>query len=192
MQNSTGQRRRVSLAGIRLDRASSVALPQQIAAQMRDGILHGTLPAGTQFLGSREIARELGCSRMVVLSAWDILYAEGYLESMPRGGVSVAAVSRNAASPAGVSADTSRIAGPISQRWQSLIGFTYETNWASDFSPGAPDISTFPFGDWARLLRQTSLQPDRGMSRFVPRRASRASARDRGFPRRGTWSRLHA
>ncbi|SNT52315.1 GntR family transcriptional regulator / MocR family aminotransferase [Tardiphaga sp. OK246] len=151
----------MSLAGIRLDRASSVALPQQIAAQMRDGILHGTLPAGTQFLGSREIARELGCSRMVVLSAWDILYAEGYLESMPRGGVSVAAVSRNAASPAGASADTSRIAGPISQRWQSLIGFTYETNWASDFSPGAPDISTFPFGDWARLLRQTSLHPDK-------------------------------
>jgi GntR family transcriptional regulator/MocR family aminotransferase len=183
----------MSLAGIRLDRASSVALPQQIAAQMRDGILHGTLPAGTQFLGSREIARELGCSRMVVLSAWDILYAEGYLESMPRGGVSVAAVSRNAASPAGASADTSRIAGPISQRWQSLIGFTYETNWASDFSPGAPDISTFPFGDWARLLRQTSQHPDKQECLDLsPRRASRASARDRGFPRRGTWSRLHA
>src|SRR4051794_11653618 len=99
MQNSTGQRRRVSLAGMRLDRASSVPLPQQIAARLREDILRGTFPAGTQFLGSREVARELGCSRMVVLVAWDILYAEGYLESMPRGGVSVAAVSRNTAVP---------------------------------------------------------------------------------------------
>ncbi len=151
----------MSLAGIHLDRTSSVALPQQIAAQMRDGILRGTLPAGTRFLGSREVARELGCSRMVVLSAWDILYAEGYLESTPRGGVSVAAVSRTAVPPPGAPADASRIAGPISQRWRSLIGFAYDTNWASDFSPGAPDISTFPFSDWARLLRQTSQQPDK-------------------------------
>ncbi|UGV28267.1 PLP-dependent aminotransferase family protein [Rhodopseudomonas boonkerdii] len=161
MRNSISPRRRISLIGIRLDRASPVALPQQIAAQMRDGILRGTLPAGTQFLGSREIARELGCSRMVVLSAWDILYAEGYLESTPRGGVSVATVHRNAEVPATVLADASRIAGPISQRWQSLIDFTYDTNWESDFSPGAPDISTFPFGEWARLLRQTSQQPDK-------------------------------
>jgi len=161
MRNSISPRRRVSLTGIRLDRASPVALPQQIAAQMRDCILHGTLPAGTQFLGSREIARELGCSRMVVLSAWDILYAEGYLESPPRGGVSVAAVHRSAEVPLAVPANASRIAGPISQRWQSLIGFTYDTNWESDFSPGAPDISTFPFGEWARLLRQTSQQPDK-------------------------------
>ncbi|WP_398464900.1 PLP-dependent aminotransferase family protein [Tardiphaga sp.] len=161
MRNSIHQRKRVSLIGMHLDRASPVALPQQIAAQMRDGILRGTLPAGTQFLGSREIARELGCSRMVVLSAWEILYAEGYLESMPRGGVSVATVHRNAAVPPPVPVDTSHIAGPISQRWQSLIGFTYDTNWESDFSPGAPDISTFPFGEWARLLRQTSQQPDK-------------------------------
>lgn len=81
---------------------------------------------------------------------------------MPRGGVSVAAVHRSAeVPPAAVPANASRIAGPISQRWHSLIGFTYDTNWESDFSPGAPDISTFPFGEWARLLRQTSQQPDK-------------------------------
>lgn len=154
----------MSLAGIRLDRASSVALPQQIAAQMRDGILRGTLPAGTQFLGSREIARELGCSRMVVLSAWDILYAEGYLESTPRGGVSVASVNHtHAGMTVAVSFasgdETVAIAGPISGRWQSLLADQYDTNWKSDFAPGAPDISSFPFKEWARLLRMTSQNP---------------------------------
>src|SRR6218665_3000038 len=86
--------KRISLAGMHLERTSSVALHQQIAAHLRRGILSGTFPAGTLFLGSREVARELGCSRTVVLSAWDILYAEGYLESTPRGGVSVAQVKR--------------------------------------------------------------------------------------------------
>jgi len=44
------------------------------------------------FLARGELARELGCSRTVILTAWDLLYAEGYLESMPRGGVTVASV----------------------------------------------------------------------------------------------------
>ena len=34
-----------------------------------------------------ETARELGCSRAAVLTAWELLYAEGYLASTPRGGV---------------------------------------------------------------------------------------------------------
>src|SRR3954447_23414404 len=44
-------------------------------AHLRNGILQGSFPAGTPFLGSREIARELGCSRTVILTAWDLLYA---------------------------------------------------------------------------------------------------------------------
>ena len=71
----------------------------QIAAHLRNGILQGSLPAGTQFLGSREIARELGCSRTVILTAWDLLYAEGYLESTPRGGVTVASVKQAQVNP---------------------------------------------------------------------------------------------
>jgi GntR family transcriptional regulator/MocR family aminotransferase len=154
------QKKRVSLAGMHLERTSSVALHQQIAAHMRGGILSGVFPAGTQFLGSREVARELGCSRTVVLSAWDILYAEGYLESTPRGGVSVASVQQAHAGvvPAPSSASAG-IAGPISDRWQSLLADTYDTNWKSDFAPGAPDISNFPFKEWARLLRATSQNP---------------------------------
>jgi len=47
----------------------------------------------------------------------------------------------------------------MSERWRSLLAFDYETNWPSEFSPGAPDISTFPFKDWSRLLRQTWQNP---------------------------------
>jgi GntR family transcriptional regulator/MocR family aminotransferase len=148
-----------------LERTSAIALHQQIAAHMRNGILRGIFPAGTQFLGSREIARELGCSRTVVLTAWELLYAEGYLESTPRGGVTVAAVNQAqavAARTIPTSIDQEPAApdaGHMSRRWQSLLAFEYDTNWKSEFSPGAPDISSFPFKEWARLLRQTWQNP---------------------------------
>ena len=43
--------KRVSLAGMHIDRTSAVPLHLQIAAHIRDGILRGVFPAGTQFLG---------------------------------------------------------------------------------------------------------------------------------------------
>jgi GntR family transcriptional regulator/MocR family aminotransferase len=157
------QRTRISIAGMHLDRTSAIALHQQIAAHMRNGILRGVYPAGAQFLGSREVARELGCSRMVVLTAWDLLYAEGYLESTPRGGVTVASVSQsqtgNGSAAASAGDAGAPDAGTISQRWRSLLQPEYDTNWKSDFSPGAPDISEFPFKEWARLLRQSWQDP---------------------------------
>lgn len=158
MDSSRHPTKRVSLAGMHIDRTSSVPLHLQIAAHIRDGILRGIFPAGTQFLGSREIARELGCSRTVVLTAWDLLYAEGYLESTPRGSVMVAAVTVPQVPPpsiASASADPAR----MSERWRSLLGLDYETNWPSVFAPGAPDITTFPFKDWSRLLRQVWQNP---------------------------------
>jgi GntR family transcriptional regulator/MocR family aminotransferase len=164
MEKSRSQRKRVSIAGMHIDRASAVPIYLQIAAHLRNGILQGALPAGTQFLGSREIARELGCSRTVILTAWDLLYAEGYLESTPRGGVTVASVKQaqvNSAPAAFVSeaASTAIEIGPVSDRWRSLLAFEYDTNWKSEFSPGAPDVSSFPFKEWARLLRQAWQNP---------------------------------
>jgi DNA-binding FadR family transcriptional regulator len=109
---------------MRIDRASAVPLHLQIAAHLRDGILRGVYPSGTRFLGTREIARELGCSRTAVLTAWELLYAEGHLESMPRGGVTVvSATSAQACPAADVSCTRSRAEGVtarISKRWQSL------------------------------------------------------------------------
>jgi len=147
--------KRVSLAGMHIDRNSAVPLHLQIAAHIRDGILRGVFPAGTHFLGSREVALELGCSRTVVLTAWDLLYAEGYLESTPRGSVMVASV----ATPHAQAAPPAVEPAHMSNRWRALLASSYETNWPSEFAPGAPDISTFPFKQWSRLLRQTWQNP---------------------------------
>ena len=164
MEKSRPQKKRVSIAGMHIDRASAVPIHLQIAAHLRNCILQGALPAGTQFLGSREIVRELGCSRTVILTAWDLLYAEGYLESTPRGGVTVASVKQAQVNPAPAAfspkaASTAIEIGPVSDRWRSLLAFEYDTNWKSEFSPGAPDVSSFPFKEWARLLRQAWQNP---------------------------------
>lgn len=162
MEKPRRQKKRVSIAGMHIDRASAVPIHLQIAAHLRNTILQGILPAGTQFLGSRELARELGCSRTVILTAWDLLYAEGYLESMPRGGVTVASVKQANPVPATSSleaASTTVEIGPVSGRWKSVLAFEYDTNWKSEFSPGAPDVSSFPFKEWARLLRQAWQNP---------------------------------
>ncbi len=163
MERGRPQKKRVSIAGMHIERMSSVPLHLQIAEHMRRGILQGTFPAGTQFLGSREIAKELGCSRTVVLTAWDLLYAEGYLESMPRGGVKVAKVREPFSTPDHSSpqmiADQKIEMARFSNRWQSLLSSEYTTDWKSEFSTGAPDISSFPFKEWARLLRQAWQNP---------------------------------
>ncbi|MBR0679894.1 PLP-dependent aminotransferase family protein [Roseomonas eburnea] len=136
-----------------LDRAADMPLYQQVAAHLRDRILDGGLPAGSRLIGSREIARELGCSRVIVLAALELLYAEGYLLSVPRGGVRVAALGRKVAPdapPPRADIEPSR----LSHRWRSVLAIDYAFDLASPFSTGTPDIADFPFDTWARLLRQ--------------------------------------
>ncbi|PZW50476.1 GntR family transcriptional regulator [Humitalea rosea] len=150
--------RRMSMAGMHLDRRAELPLYQQLAAHLRQRILDGRLPAGTRLLGSRDIASELGCSRAIVLAACDLLYAEGYLVSVPRGGVRVAdiALAPGAAAPM---PEADAPDGFLSDRWTSLLRTEYVFETGSAFSTGTPDISNFPFDIWARLLRQAWHNP---------------------------------
>lgn len=150
--------RRMSMAGMGLDRASDLPLYQQVAAHLRNQILDGRLPAGTRLLGSRKLAGELGCSRAIVLTAFDLLYSEGYLQSVPRGGVEVAAVARPMGRTASVP-DAGAEDEWLSERWRSVLDTRYDFDLGSPFSPGTPDISGFPFDVWSRLLRQSWVNP---------------------------------
>lgn len=146
--------RRFSVAGMHLDRAADMPLYQQVATQLRARILDGGLPAGARLMGSREIARELGCSRAIVLTALELLYAEGYLVSVPRGGVKVATLASPAATPVAPPRQGIEPAR-LSHRWRSVLDIAYAFDLSSPFSTGTPDVSDFPFDTWARLLRQS-------------------------------------
>ena len=64
-----------------LDRASRTPLSRQIYMQVRSAVLSGALRAGTRVPSSRAMARQLGVARASVVSAYEQLLAEGYVES---------------------------------------------------------------------------------------------------------------
>ena len=66
---------------IPLDRQSSVPLYQQIEGYLRQGILSGSLAAGTRLPASRQLARDLGVNRMTVENAYAELETEGLIYS---------------------------------------------------------------------------------------------------------------
>src|SRR5258708_16810606 len=65
---------------IALDRAAQTSLHQQLCEQLRRVILDGRLSSGTRLPSTRALAQALGVSRQVTVSAYDELFAEGYLE----------------------------------------------------------------------------------------------------------------
>src|SRR5215472_10151874 len=65
---------------ITLDRAASTSIYRQLCEQMRRAILDGRVSGGTRLPSTRTLAQALGVSRTVTSSAYDELFAEGYLE----------------------------------------------------------------------------------------------------------------
>ena len=65
----------------RLERASGTPLSRQIYMQVRAAVLSGALRAGTRVPSSRVMAERLGVARASVVSAYEQLLAEGYVES---------------------------------------------------------------------------------------------------------------
>ncbi|MEJ7691037.1 MAG: PLP-dependent aminotransferase family protein [Nocardioidaceae bacterium] len=82
-----------------LHRGSDVALPVQLARQVRDVLRRGTLPPGSRLPSSRALAAELGVARAVVEQSYDQLQAEGWTQSRRGAGTFVtdAGVRRSAA-----------------------------------------------------------------------------------------------
>jgi len=64
-----------------LDRASRTPLSRQIYMQVRSAVLSGALCAGTRVPSSRTMASQLGVARASVVSAYEQLLAEGYVDS---------------------------------------------------------------------------------------------------------------
>jgi GntR family transcriptional regulator/MocR family aminotransferase len=118
---------------IELDRASELALHEQLERSLRENIRRGRLPAGTRLLSTRALAAELGVSRGVVTEAYGQLAAEGYLESRQGAAVRVARAVR---APV-----------PRAPARSLLPTFPYH------FHPGLPDLAGFPRESWLRSLR---------------------------------------
>ncbi len=112
-------------------------LGTQIEGQLRGRIRDGVLHAGTTLPSTRDLARQLGISRRVVVDAYAQLTAEGYL-TVRQGARPQVAEPAVGAAPA-PAAPPPR---PAEVRF--------------DFRPSMPDVTTFPRATWARCLRSAA------------------------------------
>ena len=165
----------------RLPGAASAVLPaghkrQQVYQQLRSAIAAGTLAPGSRLPPSRAHAVTLGVGRNTVLWALSRLVAEGYVQARVGDGSYVAAlltppkqwVASAAAPPArplrpgsgalspwpagsGLSA-RGRLIADTALRWQPPLQA------ALPFRIGAPEVASFPFALWDRLLRAAPRQ----------------------------------
>jgi GntR family transcriptional regulator/MocR family aminotransferase len=115
-------------------RDGSRTLGAQIEDQLRRAIRRGALRPDARVPSTRDLARQLGVSRRVVVDAYAQLAAEGYL-SLRQG-----TRPRVSASAAGA-AEGQATATPLAHRSRF------------DFRPSVPDVSTFPRAAWLRSLR---------------------------------------
>ncbi|MEZ0367050.1 PLP-dependent aminotransferase family protein [Mycobacterium sp. pUA109] len=119
---------------VELDRDRPEPLHRQLTGSLRDAIRTGRLWPETRMPSSRVLAADLGVSRRLVVEAFAQLVAEGFLVSRHGAGTYVARIDTRADT---VPADEP----PVAQ---------YDV----DFSPGLPDLRSFPRGTWIHALRR--------------------------------------
>ena len=110
-------------------------LGRQIEDQLRNAIRDATLRPGSRLPSTRDLARELGVSRPIVVDAYAQLAGEGYLELRP-----------------GTRPQVTGCAGPCqpptTRRPDPIPAPRY------DFRPGVPDLTSFPRSAWLRSVRE--------------------------------------
>jgi GntR family transcriptional regulator / MocR family aminotransferase len=153
------------LPPIALDASSGTPMYQQLSDWFRRAIIDGQLRPGQRVPSTRNLASELKISRIPVLSAYEQLFAEGYLETFTGAGTCVArsipdetskplrARGRSTATPMPDTVSPRR----ISQRSASMR--TPAPTWLSNlgaFRVGLPALDHFPAGVWSTLINRHS------------------------------------
>ncbi|HUH92521.1 MAG TPA: PLP-dependent aminotransferase family protein [Casimicrobiaceae bacterium] len=135
-----------------LPRRGSRRLGAELHRQLRAGIVEGRLQAGLRLPSTRELAAALGVSRNTVMTAYDLLLAEGYVRTAGRGGTRVASVlSTSRASPPAAAGSFDRRLNPAWRAPYRLIPIAPTHDLPYDFTVGMPDSTLFPYPLWRRL-----------------------------------------
>jgi GntR family transcriptional regulator / MocR family aminotransferase len=132
------------LLWISLDRSKPVPLIRQVYTDIRAKILRGELSAGDKLPSTRKLSEELRISRNVVLEAYDLLLAEGYLESRRGSGHFVAP---------GIRLDAPAADAAGSERAWTAIDRDSDDG-VIDFRSGVPALDHFPRDVWAKVVQR--------------------------------------
>jgi len=152
---------------VRVDARKNEPIYRQIYSSIRNAILTGKLGKSDPLPSTRELAVQLGLSRMTVVNAYDQLTAEGYLTSTVGSGTFVSedlpeeqqmVKFRSAIQPA---ASEKTVAS--SATYLSKAGKQFEAAQSSapeflpgkllPFRPGVPALDEFPKETWSKICR---------------------------------------
>lgn len=126
-----------------VDRAKG-GVSAQIARALRDSIRSGRLRPGERLPATRELARDLGLSRGVVVEAYEQLVAEGFLVSRVGAGTRVAPLAAGVPARAAEDRPGADAGEPgDAERWAAYYGHR----------PTSPDLSMFPRQRWLAAVR---------------------------------------
>jgi GntR family transcriptional regulator/MocR family aminotransferase len=153
------------LPPIALETGSGVPIYQQLSEWFRRAIADGQLRPGQRVPSTRSLASELRVSRLPVLSAYEQLLAEGYLQSAVGAGTRVAqSIPAGALKPLRPKASAPLATGGTARRVAQRVTAMrpYEQTWLDSqgaFRVGLPALEHFPCELWARLLARHARAP---------------------------------
>ncbi|HMN30813.1 MAG TPA: PLP-dependent aminotransferase family protein [Caldilineaceae bacterium] len=157
-----------ALAAIAPDPHAAASLYQQLYNNLRTAILTRRLGPGTKLPATRQLASELGLARNTVVSAFEQLFAEGYLDSRTGDGTYVSHAVPDERLTVSARSATGRAAGhkanpALAQATIAVAGARLGV-WSEDSTPQPfrPDmlaLDHFPVDIWARLASRRWRNP---------------------------------
>lgn len=131
---------------------------RQVYVGLRQAILAGRFRAGDRLPSTRDLADQLGISRTVVVLAFELLLAEGFVVGRSGSGTYVPAglsATRSAGSERPARLRLSRF-GSAAAGMARTVGLpeARATSLRYDFAYGRSDLESFPFEAWGRILRR--------------------------------------
>jgi len=163
-------------ASIPLEESSTTPLYYQVYQRLRAAILLGQLAPGTRLPSTRQMAADLGVSRNTLMSAFDQLVAEGYVEGRVGSGTFVSPTlpeelleARLKPKPVVRMPSEKR---SLSDRGQALAGtrvtVATRVGRSRPFVPGVPALDQFPMALWSRLLARRWREGSRELLNYGP------------------------
>lgn len=130
---------------------------ERLCAAVREAVRSGQTTRGERLPSSRDLAQDLGLSRVTVEAAYTQLETEGYLQrrvgqgsfiAIDMGAPAVRRPARTTAQPAGMAT--------LSRRGQRMVdtGGCSEPEHPRAFVAGSPDLRAFPANLWRQLMQR--------------------------------------
>ncbi len=141
---------------LQLDKARDGPLATALHGRLKQAIFDGRLPAGSALPAQRKVAVALGIARNTVVSAYDLLVAEGYVVPRPGAKAVVADVAVRRA-PQRLRATRAGVDAHIAAVWHSpaLLPELPRQLPPRSFRVGIPEHAFFPHEVWRRLSAKT-------------------------------------